>query len=93
MNNFSRLAWKTVPSCLVLGPVSLGQGDNSQKCESPTEAVGGMGFGLVSLHMKCIFKGDFPVTAGNGLRVAGDNTEGLGEEMDRDPKRAGHGAY
>ena len=33
------------------------------------------------------------VTAGNGLRVAGDNTEGLGEEMDRDPKRAGHGAY
>ena len=30
------------------------------------------------------------VKAGNGLGLAGDNTEGLGEEMDRDPKRAGH---
>lgn len=33
------------------------------------------------------------VKARNGLRLAGDNTEGLGEEMDSDPKRAGHGAY
>ena len=31
--------------------------------------------------------------ARNDLRLAGDNTEQLGEEMDRDPKRAGHGAY
>ena len=31
--------------------------------------------------------------ARNDLRLAGDNTEQLGEEMDRDPQRAGHGAY
>ena len=31
--------------------------------------------------------------ARNDLRLAGDNTEQLGEEMDRDPKRAGHSAY
>lgn len=30
--------------------------------------------------------------ARNDLRLAGDNTEQLGEEMDRDPKRAGHSA-
>ena len=30
---------------------------------------------------------------GNDLRLGGDHTEQLWEEMDRDPKRAGQGAY
>ena len=40
----------------------------------------------VAFHHHCIDK------VGNSLRLGQNNTEGMGEEMERDTKRAGYGA-
>lgn len=57
MNNFCGLCGiATAPSCQVPGPRKLGQGDSGPECKSPIKEVfGGMGSGLVGLHMKETF--------------------------------------